>query len=180
MKGYFILTALVCVAMVGCNEQKKEEAPVKIVEMEVLKTTVDSTKTELMQVSALSAEELKDDSIFTDGSKPSSWEAAGITDVKGLKMFIKQLQQWIIVNDKDSLAASIQYPLNKTIKTKEDLVANYNSVFTKEVKLSFATVNFNQIFRNANGVMVERGKVWLGQQGNEFKITAINYAPKGY
>lgn len=180
MKTYLILIALTCLTLVACDEQKKEEAPVKIVDMEVIKTDDDTTLAVMTEAGVLSAEELKDDSVFTDGSIPASWDAAGITDVKGLKNFIKQLQQWVVANDKENLAAAIQYPLNKTIKTKEDVIANYDKIFTKEVKLSFATVKFNQLFRNANGVMTEGGKVWMGQKGNEFKITAINYAPGGY
>ena len=91
-----------------------------------------------------------------------------------MKLFIKQLQQWTITNDKEKLASVIKYPINKTIKTKEELIANYDAVFTKQVQLSFATVNFNQLFRNAQGVMTNGGKVWIGQKGKAFQIIAIN------
>ena len=177
MKKYFFLfTAfLFAIALLSCNEQVKEITPAELTEMDTIVVPGDADKTELMKVSELSAIELKDDSVFKDGSIPTSWGNAGITDIKGLKLFIKQLQQLVIMNDKENLARAVQYPLNKTIKTKENLVANYDAVFTKEVKLSFATLNFNQLFRNAKGVMTDGGKVWIAQQGKEFRITAINY-----
>lgn len=176
MKNILFVAFVFAITLLSCNETPQETAPATIIEMDTVVMPGDSAKTEMMKVSELSANELKDDSVFKDGSKPTSWDVAGITDVKGLKLFIKQLQQWVIMNDKENLAAAVQYPLNKTIKTKEDLVAKYDTVFTKEVKLSFATINFNQIFRNAKGVMTDGGKVWLGQKDKEFKIIAINYA----
>jgi hypothetical protein len=176
MKKYFLFTAfLFAIGSSSCNEQVKETAAAELIEMDTVVVPGDADKTELMKVSELSAIELKDDSVFKDGSIPATWANAGITDIKGLKLFIKQLQQWVIMNDKENLATAVQYPLNKTIKTKESLIANYDGVFTKDVKLSFATVNFNQLFRNAKGVMTDGGKVWIAQQGKEFRIIAINY-----
>ncbi|MCP9753395.1 hypothetical protein EGI32_20785 [Ferruginibacter sp. HRS2-29] len=118
--------------------------------------------------------EMKDDSVFVDGSVPASWENAGFTDVKAFKLFLKQAQLWIMDNDKQKLASIVRYPL-KNIKTPEELVEKYDAVFTKDVKLSFATINFNQIFRNQQGASTEGGKVWFAQQGKDFKIIAVNY-----
>ena len=159
---------------VACNQGTKQ----KIEEAATITDSTTSSKiapaTEMMKVSELSAEELKDDSVFADGSKPTSWANAGITDEKGLKLFIKQVQQWIVTNDREKLASVIKYPVNKTIKSKDEFISNYDAVFTKQVQLSFATVNFNQLFRNAKGVMTNDGKVWIAQMGKDFKIIAIN------
>lgn len=178
MRQLLLAIAIASITLMACNEidKDKESTPGKIVEMEIVKIPSDSSKAGRLKVTDLSAKELKDDSVFVDGSKPTSWEMAGITDVKGLKLFIKQLQQWVVDNDKEKLSAVVQYPLNKYIKTRDDLLTYYDGVFTKEVKLSFATINFNQLFRNDKGVMTDGGRVWLNQQGKEFKITAINYA----
>lgn len=118
--------------------------------------------------------EMKDDSVFVDGSIPTSWENAGFTDVKAFKLFLKQAQLWIMDNDKEKLASIVRYPL-KNIKNPEELVEKYDAVFTKDVKLSFAMINFNQIFRNQQGASTEGGKVWFAQQGKDFKIIAVNY-----
>ena len=172
MKKYISLIFISAVLLVSCNQPSKETVSEKIAPIDISVMSVDS---ELMKVSALSPAELKDDSVFTDGSIPVSWNIAGISNVKGLKLFIKQLQQWVITNDKEMLALAVQFPLNNTIKTKEGLIVNYDAVFTKEVKLSLATTNFSQLFRNAQGVMLDAGKIWLAQKGNNFKIIAINY-----
>lgn len=136
-------------------------------------TGIDSAKN-TMQVSELSGNELKDDSVFTDGSIPASWKIAGITDVRGLKLFIKQLQQWVVENDKEKLSGVIQYPLDNKYKNPSDVVEHYDKIFTREVKLSLATINFNQLFRNYRGVMTDGGKIWIAQDANQFKIIAIN------
>ena len=169
MKRYILPFALILLIALSCTQPPKESNKANVMDW----VPVD-TSTAKFEVSALSAEELRDDSVFSDGSIPSSWKNAGITNIKGMKLFVKKLQQWIVLNDKDSLASALKYPLGKTIKTKLDAVAKYDSLFTKEVKLSFATLNFNQLFRNQNGVMTSGGKVWFAQEGKGFKITAIN------
>lgn len=174
MKKYIFLIITVSIVLLACNQTSNEKRDETITITDTTKTSKIAPATEIMKVSELSADELKDDSVFTDGSVPTKWDNAGITDVKGLKLFIKQLQQLIITNDKEKIASLIKYPINKTIKSKAELVANYDAVFTKEVQLSFATVNFNQIFRNVHGVMTNGGKVWIGQKGKEFQIIAIN------
>ena len=171
----FLLMILIANMLMSCNQGAKQTAAINA---DSLSATVQKPSakvdTAFMQVNPLSPAELKDDTVFTDGSIPTKWKLAGVKDVEGLKVFIKQLQQWTIMNDKEQLASAIRYPLNNTVKTKEDLVANYDVVFTKQVKLSFATVNFNQLFRNEHGVMTDGGKVWINQIGKTFKITAIN------
>ena len=174
MKKYLLIITSVTLGVISCNQASRQTSTVTPAVTDSAKKAVDTPATEMLQVSGLSPAELKDDPVFTDGSIPTSWQNAGITDVKGLKLFIKKLQQWIVTNDKDSLASVVKYPLNKKIKTKEELVANYDAVFTKEVKLSFATLNFSQLFRNDKGVMTSGGKVWFDQQGSVFKIIAIN------
>jgi hypothetical protein len=145
MKKYILYLSVLASVMLACNQPVKEATPEKGVTTDSVKMPVDTSGTEMMKVSELSDQELKDDSVFANGSIPTSWKVAGITDVKGLKLFIKQLQQWVITNDKEKLAGVVQYPLNKTIKTKEDLLANYDAVFTKEVKLSFATIVMQKV-----------------------------------
>ena len=174
MKKYFLFVVTLSIACLACNQSAKQKT-------EETATIADSTTsskigpaTEIMKVSELSADELKDDSVFADGSKPTSWANAGINDEKGLKLFIKKVQQWIVTNDKEKLGSVIKYPVNKSIKTKEEFISNFDAVFTKQVQLSFATVNFSQLFRNAKGVMTNDGKVWIGQTGKDFKIIAIN------
>lgn len=162
---------IICV-FVACTQQKKAEPLVVSPEPTGAQGMINGKDTILLSA-AISDNEMKDDSVFADGSIPTSWENAGITDVKGLKLFLKELQQNIINMDKEKMAAAVKYPL-KGIKTEQEMIAAYETIFTKEVKLSFATINFNQIFRNQNGVMLGNGKVWINQFGKDFKIYSIN------
>jgi hypothetical protein len=127
----------------------------------------------IVAINEVSETEMRDDSVFNDGSIPTTWEVAGIEDVKGLKLFLKQAQQWVMSNNKEQLAAAVQYPINN-IKNKEEMIAAYDQYFTKEVKLSFAMINFNQIFRTYKGVMLADGLVWIKPVGDTYKIFAIN------
>lgn len=154
----------------GSNEKQADTPAADSAVITVPAPMVADTLTNIMTVSET---EMKDDSVFADGSIPTSWANAGITDVRGLKYFLKQAQQWVMNNDKAKLAASVQYPL-KNIRNEQELVENYDKVFTKDVKLAFAKVNFNQVFRNQKGVMLDGGKVWITQSGKDFKIFAIN------
>ena len=174
MKSFLTRMILLSTVIISCNNSESNTEAVVIKQDTVLHNPPAINDSNVISNPlVLSENELKDDSVFTDGSIPTSWENAGITDVKGLKLFLKQLQQWVMNNDKEKLAAVVRYPL-KDIKTEQELIAAYEKVFTKEVRLSFATINFNQVFRNQKGVMLGSGKVWITQSGNQFFIFAIN------
>ena len=105
MNKFLLITLITSITLMACNENDNEDKGSKsgkIIEMQVVKTSSDTLAKIPMKVSDLSQEELKDDSLFVDGSVPTSWDIAGVTDVKGLKLFIKQLQQWVINNDKEA------------------------------------------------------------------------------
>jgi len=171
-KIFFILASATCLA-IGCNSNDSKDATAVVPSADTLATNTNTAADMIVAVNDVSASEMKDDSVFADGSIPTTWENAGITDVKGLKLFLKQVQQWVMSNDKAQLALAVKYPLNN-IKNKEELIAAYDQVFTKDVKLSFAMINFNQIFRNSKGVMTSGGRAWITQEGANFKIFAIN------
>lgn len=175
MRNY-ILTLVSLIVLVACNETKTPAADTtqggdSIVQV---RDSGKNVRTEYSIGSGLTLEELKDDTVFADGSKPTTWEAAGFTDVKGFKLFVKKLQLLVLDNDKEQLAKLIRYPLNKSIKSTADFIKNYDSIFTKDVKLSIAAINFSQIFRNSKGAMSEGGMVWFSQIENEFRIIAVN------
>jgi hypothetical protein len=124
---------------------------------------------------ALTAAEMKDDSAFADGSIPSSWTNAGFSDSIAVKKFLKKIKYWVGNNQKDSVAAIIAYPLRKpVIKNQESLLKNYESVFNDKVKKALLEQNLSQLFRNAQGVMVGNGDLWINETPRGLKIIAIN------
>lgn len=168
-----LLTATFALA---CNESNSSNAVETATATDTARITQATTANDanmIVAINEVSETEMKDDSVFADGSIPTSWDVAGITDVRGLKLFLKQTQQWVMSNDKAQLALAVKYPIN-TIKNKEEMMEAYDQVFTKDVKLSFAMINFNQIFRNSKGVMTADGRAWITQDGNSFKIFAIH------
>lgn len=171
MKKILVGMVVAATVMIGCNESNSTTAATA--SDTAHNASIPNDANMIVAINEVSPEEMKDDSVFTDGSIPTSWENAGITDVRGLKLFLKQTQQWVMSNDKAQLALAVKYPLNN-IKNKEELMGAYDQIFTKDVKLSFAMINFNQIFRNSKGVMTAGGKAWIMQDGNSFKIFAIN------
>ncbi|MBC7534521.1 MAG: hypothetical protein H7258_02370 [Ferruginibacter sp.] len=116
---------------------------------------------------------LADDTVFADGSKPTGWDIAGITDVKGLKLFLRDLQRMVLTERKMEVAVHIRYPL-RNARDLKTFFRKYNELITPAVKKAVAGINFRQLFRNAQGVMIGDGKLWIAQQGKDFKIIAIN------
>ena len=99
---------------------------------------------------------------------------AGITRVHALKIFIKDLQYIVANNNREEISKLIRYPLNSTIKTQSDFLANYNKIITPKIKDALAKANLRQLFRNYKGVMIGNGEIWIAQEGKDFKIIAIN------
>lgn len=176
MKNY-ILYFIILFYIVSCNDATSYKAEESSLVSDALAAQIDSPKiiaVDKLSGFGLTLEELQDDSVFGDGSVPTSWEVAGITDIKGFKLFIKKLQLLVLDNEKVQLAKQIRYPLNNFIKTEQDFIRKYDQVFTKDAKLSIAKINFSQIFRNSKGAMSDAGMVWFAQDENEFKIIAVN------
>jgi hypothetical protein len=137
-----------------------------------MQATTDSLTTDPY---ALSAEDLKDDSVFSDGSRPISWENAGVSDPVAMKKFIRKLQVWVRDNQVDSISGYLNYPMrNPGIKDKSDFKLNYSDYITDGVKAALADQRLSQIFRNEQGAMIGQGQIWFRQSDNNIQIIAIN------
>jgi hypothetical protein len=169
MKLIISLSAIGILILVACNNN--DESNKSIEPIDTLIAVSSDTITMVSDTVTIS------DTVFDDGSIPSSWENAGITNPFGLIKFVSSFQQWIADDKKDSIAAHINFPLRK-IKSREDFLQKYNAVFTPAVKKKIADQNIRQIFRNENGVMLADGAVWINQKNDDFIITALNFNPK--
>lgn len=127
------------------------------------------------QTAPVAPDPMGDDSVFTDGSVPTSWENAGFTDPAGFKQFLLRLRTWSASGQKDSVAQVIDYPLrNPVVKSKEQFLQRYDSLFNDKVKQAIQDQNLRQIFRRDQGAMIGDGTVWFRQSGNRFVIVGIN------
>jgi hypothetical protein len=134
-----------------------------------------STDTLVIDPYALSADDLKDDSVFSDGSRPVSWENAGVSDPIAMKKFIRKLQVWVRDNQVDSISGYLKYPMrNPGIKDKSDFKLNYRDYFTDGVITAVADQRLNQVFRTEQGAMIGQGQMWINQKDNNIQIIAIN------
>lgn len=168
------------VIIISCNgpadkkAEQKADSPVDIIDTSSI--VVKSVPVDAKDPYSLNTDELQDDSIFSDGSKTASWQVAGIDNPIAFKHFIKQLQHWVINNQKDSVASVIAYPMrNPAVKQKKDFLANYNVYFNDKVKDALEKQKLRQIFRNSSGAMIGKGNLWFSQTPEGFRIIGINY-----
>ncbi len=174
MKYLFAITALI---ILSCNPANEQDVPVadSIAELPA-GDTIKEIKPVADDHLALTPEELKDDSIFTDGSKPTSWAVSGIDDPAAFKKFVKRLKFWVANDHKDSVSTVIAYPLrNPKIKDKQEFLNKYDLFFNEKVRKSLREQKLNQVFRNTNGAMIGSGELWINEKGKDFLIIAINY-----
>jgi hypothetical protein len=135
---------------------------------------VNSTDSERFPLS-LTATEMQDDTVFYDGTRPTSWANAGVSDSIKMKLFIRRLQRWIDQNQVDSIAAHMNFPMNNPgIPDARDFKLNYSTYFSDGVKGALADQPLNQVFRNQQGVMIGQGQIWLRELNNNIQIFAIN------
>lgn len=171
--------SLLLLASVACNNQtnRQDTGSADSVPAKVQPDTVTSKADTVAKTSGteLTAEEMKDDSVFSDGSKPSAWSDAGIDDPLAFKKTLKQLQYWVTNNEKDSVANLIAYPLaHPRVKTKKAFLDSYDRLFSEKVKKALKEQKLSQIFRNYQGAMIGNGELWFSGSKGVYKIFAIN------
>jgi len=104
-----------------------------------------------------------------------------------VEKFMKYIKTSILNGDKEWIANHVRYPIKTTIKekaitikTKAQLIENFDQIFHQEFKdmiKSFCTCN---MFSNYQGVMLGNGQIWINNKPNskddkfDFEITAIN------
>lgn len=109
---------------------------------------------------------------------------AGIDDPAQFEAAFTRLQGLVAAGNKESVADYILYPLNvysqgvpTTYTSREELLKNYDTVFTAKVKEALAKQNVNETFVNYKGVMAGSGEIWFTQSDElkyRYGILAIN------
>lgn len=88
--------------------------------------------------------------------------------------FMKHVKRSILNDDKDWIASHIYYPLKTTlngskpitIKTKQQLIANFDKVFYKAFKDAIKTFCTCNLFYNDYGAMLGNGEIWINNTSN--------------
>lgn len=113
------------------------------------------------------------DTLFEDGTIPSSWANAGFDDPEGFKQFISRFKHWVKNDQQDSVALHVKFPLRQ-YKTEADFRRQYASIFDASLKTAVDTQRLDRIFRNAQGATIGNGRIWFAPQPEGYRITAIN------
>lgn len=117
------------------------------------------------------SDDLSDDIIFDDGSEPTTWETAGITDPIAFKKFLLTLQTAVLNRDVDFVVSS----LDSEVFNRQESLENYDKLFSPSVVDAFQKINIHQIWRNYKGAEIGNGTVWFKQNSDgTFSIQAIN------
>ena len=105
-----------------------------------------------------------------------------------VEIFMKKVKKSIIEDDKEWISNHISYPIKtkidtkKTIiiKSKKELINNFNKIFNKEFKEQIKSFCSCNLFHNYQGVMLGNGQIWIENKPNstntkyDFQIKAIN------
>lgn len=114
------------------------------------------------------------DDLEWDGTVPSGWATASITDPVEFKMFLIRFKGMVQNDDVDGIAKLVKYPL-KEIQGSVDFKANYSRLFTDEVKAVVAEQRLDRIFRNSQGAKLGDGEITFNQVGDDYKIVAVDF-----
>jgi hypothetical protein len=153
--------------LAACNNQTTEESKTDTTQVvNVTDKEPTSKDADMEQIKA-------QDTLFEDGSKPSSWTHAGFDDPTAFKQFVIQFKEWVKTDNVDEIVAHIRFPLKK-VKTSEAFKKQYAQIFTQQLKDEIAKQRLDRIFRNVDGAMLGDGLIWFVPSGKKYSIIAIN------
>lgn len=114
-------------------------------------------------------------------TKQNNYEVAGIDNPLEFNKTFLIIKKIVANNNKKALANYIFYPLkvnssnNKNIiKTKEEFIAQYDTIFTPKIKTALTNQKIEDLFVNYQGVMVKDGEIWLKESNSKYGIVTIN------
>lgn len=113
------------------------------------------------------------DSVFEDGSRPTSWTAAGFTDPVRFKRFLIRFKDWVQKDQVDSITSHIRFPL-RAAGSPAWFRERYTHMFTPGLKAVIARQRLDRIFRNGQGAMFGKGEVWFVEEGGRYWVSAVN------
>lgn len=124
-------------------------------------------------VDSLEAQIHAPDSVFEDGSRPTSWSATGFTDPSRFKRFLIRFKGWVQKDQVDSIANHIRFPI-RAAGSPAWFKERYTRLFTPALKRTIALQRLDRIFRNGQGAMIGKGEVWFVEVDGRYWINALN------
>ncbi len=166
LKNWCIL--VMAVAIAGCNNNGK---PSGSSDTTLLSTADTLTKEPVVPGDNMQQADAQD-TLFEDGSIPSSWSTAGFNDPAAFKRFLTEFKSWVKNNQADSIAAHIRFPV-KAAPTAAAFKTHYDHIFNDRMKAVVLNQRLDRIFRNQNGAMLGSGEIWLESYKDGYRIISI-------
>lgn len=137
-----------------------------VFDAKALKKEIDSSSPLLKQVYA--------DDLEWEGTVPTGWSVATISDGIDFKKFIIRFKEFVAKDNKEAIAKLIKYPI-RNVASKSYFLDNYDRIFSDQLKLKISEQRLDRIFRNSQGASLGNGDVYFQQIDNDYKIIAINF-----
>jgi hypothetical protein len=109
-------------------------------------------------------------------------DMAGISDPQEVVNFLENLQSAAQALDRPALANLVHYPFTtynqgtpvKTYNTPEELLIDFEKLFTPRVIRAIENARYNNLFINSQGIMIGSGEIWFRNYPEGVRIKAIN------
>jgi hypothetical protein len=94
-------------------------------------------------------------------------DPAARPECSGAIAFLAKFQDALKRDDREAVASLVNYPLLVTaggkmhIRSRNQLLANYQRVFTAQVRAAILKANADDVWGNSNGFMVGSGVIWF-------------------
>jgi hypothetical protein len=171
---YIILFVTTIGALVSCHTTNKHQDSSPYDSSNVAPAGKDSNSTRPpADIDSLEAQINLPDSVFEDGSVPTTWKAAGFRHPQEFKRWLIKYKDWVKNDQIDSLAAHTHFPIHGAGNTNWFKEA-YPHIYTTHVKAVVSRQRLNRIFRNGQGAMFGDGTVWFIEKGGKFWVNQIN------
>lgn len=173
-KRLVLIVALgISVLLMAC-QQRTVETEISSKEMQSIEINdigelSEATETELSQEEPVNEEEVivADYSVCTDKT------------VQEVESFAKQVSEYFVSEDWNSLAQIIYYPITineKYYADKEKFLAeDWSNAFSASFKKSISEAQTSNMFANWQGISFADGGIWINEFGSDLYVSSINY-----
>ena len=160
------------VLAVACQPKPSPQQPSE--GLDTVLTDTPATTAAAVRIDSAELQLQAQDTLFEDGSIPSTWENAGFTDPAGFKHFVIRFKEWVKNDKVDSVAAHTRFPLKK-YKNAAQFKEHYAEIFDPAFKAIVAQQRLDRIFRNYQGAMLGAGAIWFTEtEQHDYRVIAIN------
>ena len=114
------------------------------------------------------------DDIEWDGTVPTSWSSATISNPIGFKIFLLNFKELVRKNEVVELSKLVKYPI-RNLENRKQFEESYNRIFTKELREIIRTQRLDRIFRDTKGAAIGAGDLLFKEFNGQYRLVAIKF-----